>query len=144
MTRLPTTLRLALTVALFRSFVIPAGAQACGLFDSSCKNPTSSVRGQVFVVVLIVLIVDGVVAWRTGKPRWPIKVMVWTQNRRVRQSGTPDSTLMPTGRFRSDRVACAGSPDRDPVGRSVFASAARGGSLQPVRNGEGLSAASET
>jgi hypothetical protein len=84
-TRLPITLRLALTVALFVSLVIPAGAQGCGLFDSSCKNPTISVRGQVFVVVVIVLIVGGVVAWRTGKPRWLIK-MVWTQNRRVRRA----------------------------------------------------------
>ena len=85
-TRPAITLRLALTVVLFVSLVIPAGAQACGLFDSSCKNPTISVRGQVFIVVLIVLILGGVVAWRTGKPRWLIKVMLRSQNRRVRRA----------------------------------------------------------
>ena len=81
-----TARRVTLTVATLASLAIPSTAQACGLFDSSCKNPTISVHGQVFIAVLIVLILGGVVAWRIGRPRALMRALVRIENRRTKRA----------------------------------------------------------
>jgi hypothetical protein len=74
---------LAMSLALLQ---VPSAADACGIFDSSCKSPTISVRGQVFIAVIIVLILGGLIVWRVGKPRLLVRVMVWIENRRVKRA----------------------------------------------------------
>jgi len=37
--------RLGFVVTALALLTVPSAADACGLFDSSCKNPTISVRG---------------------------------------------------------------------------------------------------
>jgi hypothetical protein len=83
--------RVVFTTTALKSLVVPSAAEACGLFDSSCKNPTISARGQVFIAVLIALILGGLLAWRLGKPRSLVRVMAWMENRRLKRAGRPNS-----------------------------------------------------
>jgi hypothetical protein len=63
----------------------PESASAsCGLFDSSCSDPTLSVAGQVFVALVVVVIVGSLIWWRFGSGGPLARFLLWRARRRSR------------------------------------------------------------